>query len=294
LFLPMNEEIESRLFIHQSRITRVASIGRAAASPEIPMTSLDTSKIHATRHAGKIALVTGGSSGLGLATAERLMREGATVYITGRRQAELDAVAARLGVTAIQGDIANMQDLDRIFATIREKSGRLDILFANAGGGEFAPLGQITEAQFDKYFDINVKGTLFTVQKAIELMGPGSAIVLNGSMVSIKGAPAFGVYAATKAAVRSFARTWSNDLKGRNIRVNVVAPGTVVTPGYKSELGMSDQQIAEYSDYVASVTPLGRTGEPDEVAKAVSFLASDDASYITGVELFVDGGQAQI
>jgi len=290
----MNEEIESRLFIHQSRITRVASIGRAAASPEIPMTSLDTSKIHATRHAGKIALVTGGSSGLGLATAERLMREGATVYITGRRQAELDAVAARLGVTAIQGDIANMQDLDRIFATIREKSGRLDILFANAGGGEFAPLGQITEAQFDKYFDINVKGTLFTVQKAIELMGPGSAIVLNGSMVSIKGAPAFGVYAATKAAVRSFARTWSNDLKGRNIRVNVVAPGTVVTPGYKSELGMSDQQIAEYSDYVASVTPLGRTGEPDEVAKAVSFLASDDASYITGVELFVDGGQAQI
>lgn len=294
MFLPMNEEIEIRLFIHQRRITRVASIGRAAASPEIPMTSLDTSKIHATRHAGKIALVTGGSSGLGLATAERLMREGATVYITGRRQAELDAVAARLGVTAIQGDIANVQDLDRIFSTIREKSGRLDILFANAGGGEFAPLGQITEAQFDKYFGINVKGTLFTVQKAIELMGPGSAIVLNGSMVSIKGAPAFGVYAATKAAVRSFARTWSNDLKGRNIRVNVVAPGTVVTPGYKSELGMSDQQIAEYSDYVASVTPLGRTGEPDEVAKAVSFLASDDASYITGVELFVDGGQAQI
>ncbi len=294
MFLPMNKEIESRLFIHKSRITRVASIGRAAASPEIPMTSLDTSKIHATRHAGKIALVTGGSSGLGLATAERLMREGATVYITGRRQAELDAVAARLGVTAIQGDIANMQDLDRIFATIREKSGRLDILFANAGGGEFAPLGQITEAQFDKYFDINVKGTLFTVQKALELMGPGSAIVLNGSMASIKGAPAFGVYAATKAALRSFARTWSSDLKGRNIRVNVVAPGTVVTPAYKSELGMSDQQIAEYSAYVAGITPLGRTGEPDEVAKAVSFLASDDASYITGVELFVDGGQAQI
>ena len=290
----MNEEIEIRLFIHQPRITRVASIGRAAASPEISMTSLDTSKIHATRHAGKIALVTGGSSGLGLATAERLMREGATVYVTGRRQAELDAAAARLGVTAIQGDIANMQDLDRIFATIREKSGRLDILFANAGGGEFAPLGQITEAQFDKYFGINVKGTLFTVQKAIELMGPGSAIVLNGSMVSIKGAPAFGVYAATKAAVRSFARTWASDLKGRDIRVNVVAPGTIVTPGYKNELGMSDQQIAEYSDYVASITPLGRTGQPDEVAKAVSFLASDEASYITGVELFVDGGQAQI
>jgi NAD(P)-dependent dehydrogenase (short-subunit alcohol dehydrogenase family) len=258
------------------------------------MHTLATSNIHTTRHAGKIVLVTGGSSGLGLATAARFVREGATAYITGRRQAELDAAAASLGVTAIQGDIAVPADLDRIFATIRERSGRLDILFANAGGGEFAPLGQITEAQFDKYFGINVKGTLFTVQKALELMGPGAAIVLNGSMVSIKGAAAFGVYAATKAALRSFARTWASDLKGRDIRVNVVAPGTIVTPGYKNELGMSDEQIADYSAYVAGVTPLGRTGEPDEVAKAVSFLASDDASYITGIELFVDGGQAQI
>ena len=258
------------------------------------MHTLATSNIHTTRHAGKIVLVTGGSSGLGLATAERFVREGATVYITGRRQAELDAAAASLGVTAIQGDIAKADDLDRIFATIRDKSGRLDILFANAGGGEFAPLGQLTEAHFDKYFGINVKGTVFTVQKALELMSPGSAIVLNGSMVSIKGAPAFGVYAATKAALRSFARTWASDLKGRDIRVNVVAPGTIVTPGYKTELGMDDQQIADYSAYVESVTPLGRTGTPDEIAKAVSFLASDDASYITGIELFVDGGQAQI
>lgn len=258
------------------------------------MHTLDTSNIHTTRHAGKVVLVTGGSSGLGLASAERFLREGATVYITGRRQAELDAASAKLGVTAIQGDIASAADLDRIFSTIREKSGRLDILFANAGGGEFAPLGAITEAQFDKYFGINVKGTLFTVQKAIELMGPGSAIVLNGSMVSIKGAPAFGVYAATKAALRSFARTWASDLKGRDIRVNVVAPGTIVTPGYKTELGMSDEQIADYATYVSGITPLGRTGTPDEIAKAVSFLASDDASYITGVELFVDGGQAQI
>lgn len=258
------------------------------------MHTLDTSNVHTTRHAGKIVLVTGGSSGLGLATAERFVREGATVYITGRRQTELDAASTKLGVTAIQGDIAKAEDLDRIFATIRDKSGHLDILFANAGGGEFAPLGHITEAQFDKYFGINVKGTLFTVQKALELMGPGSAIVLNGSMVSIKGAPAFGVYAATKAALRSFARTWASDLKGRDIRVNVVAPGTVVTPAYKSELGMSDEQIAEYAAYVAGITPLGRTGTADEIAKAVSFLASDDASYITGVELFVDGGQAQI
>ena len=258
------------------------------------MHTLATSNVHSTRHAGKIVLVTGGSSGLGLATAERFVREGATVYITGRRQGELDTAAAKLGVTAIQGDIAKAADLNRIFASIRDRSGRLDILFANAGGGEFSPLGQITEAQFDKYFGINVKGTLFTVQKALDLMGPGSAIVINGSMAWIKGAPAFGVYSATKAALRSFTRTWASDLKGRDIRVNIVAPGTIVTPGYKTELGMSDEQIAGFSTYVESITPLGRTGTPDEVAKAVSFLASDEASYITGTELFVDGGQGQI
>ena len=187
---------------------------------------------------GKIALVTGGSSGIGLATAKRFVAEGAYVFITGRRQAELDAAVKEIGsnVTAIRSDIANLADLDRLFDTIKQQKGRLDILFANAGGGEFVPLEQVTEAHFDKYFGINVKGTLFTVQKALPLMPAGAAIVINGSMVSIKGFPAFGVYSATKAALRSFARTWSVDLKGRNIRVNVVSPGTVITPGYKNGL----------------------------------------------------------
>ena len=248
------------------------------------------------RLAGKIALITGGSSGLGLATAKRFVAEGASVFITGRRQPELDAAAKEIGpnVTAVRGDIANLSDLDRLFAKIKEEKGRLDILFANAGGGAFEALEKVTEKSFDKYFGINVKGTLFTVQKALALMRAGGAIVLNASMVSIKGFPGFGVYAATKAALRSFARTWAVDLKGRNIRVNVVSPGTIVTPGYKSELGMSDAQIEEFSARAAATTPLGRTGAPDEVAKAVVFLASDDASYVNGIELFVDGGAAQI
>jgi NAD(P)-dependent dehydrogenase (short-subunit alcohol dehydrogenase family) len=245
---------------------------------------------------GKIALITGGSSGLGLATAKRFVAEGAHVFITGRRQPELDNAVKEIGgsVTAVRGDVSNLADLDRLFATIREQKGRLDILFANAGGGAFAPLGQVTEAQFDKYFDINVKGTLFTVQKALPLIPAGGAIVVNGSMVSIKGFPGFGVYAATKAALRSFARTWSVDLKGRNIRVNVVSPGTVVTPAYKSELGLTDEQIEGFAAQAAAVTPLGRTGTPDEIAKTVVFLASDDSSFVNGIELFVDGGAAQI
>jgi NAD(P)-dependent dehydrogenase (short-subunit alcohol dehydrogenase family) len=245
---------------------------------------------------GKIALVTGGSSGLGLATAKRFVAEGAHVFITGRRQPELDAAAKEIGsnVTAVRSDSAKLADLDRLFATIREQKGRLDILFANAGGGAFAPLEQVTEEHFDKYFGINVKGTLFTVQKALPLMTAGGAIVINGSMASIKGIPAFGVYAATKAALRSFARTWSMDLKGRNIRVNVVSPGTVVTPAYKTELGLTDEQIEQFTAQAAAATPLGRVGTPDEIANAVLFLASDDSSYITGAEIFVDGGAAQI
>lgn len=252
--------------------------------------------IHTTKHAGKVALVTGGSSGLGLATVQRLVSEGAFVYFSGRRKTELDIAVAALGdkAEAIQGDITSQADLDRIFARIKKRHGKLDILFANAGGGEFSPLGAITEAQFDKYFGINVKGTLFTVQKAIELMPPGSAIVISGSMASIKGVPAFGVYAATKAALRSFVRTWASDLRGRDIRVNAVAPGTIITPAYKTELGLNDEQIEGFVQQAAGAAPLGRIGQPDEVAKAVSFLASDDASYITGVELFVDGGTAQI
>jgi len=246
--------------------------------------------------AGKVALITGGSSGLGFATAKRFVTEGAMVFISGRRQSELDAAVAALGekVTGVQGDISNLADLDRLFTSIREKAGRLDLLFANAGLGEFAPLGAITEAHFDKIFDVNVKGTLFTVQKALPLLSEGAAIVLNGSMVSIKGFPAFSVYAASKAALRSFARTWSLDLKDRKIRVNVVSPGTVITPGYMNELGLSDAQIAEMEAEAATTTPLGRAGTPDEIAKAVLFLASDESSYITGVELFVDGGMAQI
>lgn len=260
------------------------------------MTTSLYDNIHSTRHAGKVALVTGGSTGIGLATAKRLAREGAAVFITGRRQAELDDAVSEIGhgARAIRGDISSAADLKRIVDTVSEKHQRIDILFANAGGGEFTPLGQITEAQFDKYFDINVKGTLLTVQSALPLMQPGSAIVITGSITSIQGVPAFGVYAATKAALRSFARTWASDLKGRDIRVNVVAPGVVVTPAYKTELKMSDEQIEAYSREVAETTPLGRVGSTDEIAKAVSFLASDDASYITGIELFVDGGRAQV
>ena len=250
----------------------------------------------AQKLAGKIALITGGSSGLGLATAHRFVAEGAHVYITGRRQAELDVAVEQIGgnVTGVRGDVANLADLDRLFATIKEQKGRLDILFANAGGGAFAPLDLVTEEHFDKYFGINVKGTLFTVQKAVQLMQAGGVIVINGSMVSIKGIGAFGVYAATKAALRSFARTWAVDLKGRNIRVNVVSPGTVVTPAYRSELGLNDEQLEEFTAQAAATTPLGRTGTPDEIAKAVLFLASDDSSYVNGIELFVDGGAAQI
>ena len=246
--------------------------------------------------AGKIALITGGSSGLGLATAKCFVAQGAYVFIAGRRQPELDAAMKGIGdsVTGVRCDVSSLGDLDDLFATIKEQKGRLDVLFANAGGGAFMPLDQVTEAHFDKYFGINVKGTLFTVQKALPLMSLGGAIVITGSMVSIKGFPAFGVYAATKAALRSFARTWAVDLKGHNIRINVVSPGTVVTPGYKTELGLTDGQLEQFKAQAAATTPLERTGTPEEIAKAVLFLASNDSSFITGIELFVDGGAAQI
>ena len=250
----------------------------------------------AAKLTGKIALITGGSSGLGLATARQFIAEGAQVIITGRRQTELDSAVKELGANAlgVRGDVSKLAQLDRLYETIRERYGKLDILFANAGGGAFVPLGEITEEHFDKYFGINVKGTLFTVQKALPLLSKNSAIVLNGSMVSIKGMPGFSVYAATKAALRSLTRTWAAELKGKNIRVNVVNPGTVVTPAYKSELGMNDEQIQAFVKEAASTTPLGRAGNPDEIARAVVFLASDDSSYMTGAEMFVDGGAAQI
>jgi NAD(P)-dependent dehydrogenase (short-subunit alcohol dehydrogenase family) len=244
---------------------------------------------------GKIALVTGGNSGIGLATAKQFVAEGAYVYITGRRQVELDAAVEAIGknVTAVQSDVSNLADLDRLFATIKQEQGHLDIIFANAGGGEIAPLGEITEEHFDKTFNINVKGLLFTVQKALPLLPEGASIILNASTASIKGTPAFSVYGATKAAVRSFARNWTLDLRERKIRVNAISPGVVPTPGY-DHLGLNDQQLQEFVDSQASTIPLGRVGTPDEIAKAVVFLASDDSSFVNGIELFVDGGMAQI
>jgi NAD(P)-dependent dehydrogenase (short-subunit alcohol dehydrogenase family) len=245
---------------------------------------------------GKVALVTGGSSGIGLATAKLFAQRGATVYITGRRQKELDEAVREIGqaATGIQGDVSRLADIDKVYQTIREQRGKLDILFANAGVGEFAPLGEIEEEHFDKQFDVNVKGTLFTVQGALPLMAAGSAIVLNASLVSIKGSPAFSVYSATKAALRSFARNWAVDLKGKGIRVNAVSPGVIPTPGYHTSLGMTKQQLDDYIQSVTPAIPLGRTGTTDEIAKAVAFLASDESTYISGSELFVDGGQGQI
>lgn len=250
----------------------------------------------AGRLEGKVAVITGGNSGIGLATAERFVAEGAYVFITGRRQAELDAAVKKIGrnVTAVQGDGSKLADLDRLFAQVKEQKGKIDILFANAGSGEFAPLGSITEEHFDWIFDLNVRGLLFTVQKALPLIGSGGSIVLNASIVSSKGMENFSVYSASKAAVRSFARTWSTDLKGRNIRVNAVSPGVIPTPAYSNALKMSQDQIDQFTAAGTANIPLERPGTPDEIAKAVLFLASDDSSYVTGVELFVDGGLAQI
>ena len=243
----------------------------------------------------KVALVTGGSSGIGLATARRFVAEGAQVCITGRRQAELDAAVDAIGngVIGVLGDVSKNADLDRLYARIRETSGRLDVLFANAGGGSLAPLGEITEDHFDRIFGTNVRGLLFTVQKALPLMQAGGTIVLNASTTSIQGNPAFSVYSASKAAVRNLARSWTLDLKARGIRVNVVSPGVVPTPAYDL-LGLQQEQMAGFVDAMVAQIPLGRVGTTDEIAKAVVFLASDDSSFVNGVELFVDGGMTQI
>jgi NAD(P)-dependent dehydrogenase (short-subunit alcohol dehydrogenase family) len=245
--------------------------------------------------AGKIALVTGGSSGIGLATAKRFVEEGAFVFVTGRRQPELDAAVEAIGpnVVGIRGDVSNLADLDRVYATIQERRGRLDVLFANAGGGALMPLGQITEEHFDKTFDTNVRGLLFTVQKALPLMPPGSSIILNASTAASLGTEAFSVYSASKAAVRNFARSWSLDLKGTGIRVNVVSPGLVPTPAYGT-LGLTNEQVQGFIEVQRQTIPLGRVGTAEEIAKAVVFLASDDSSFVNAVELFVDGGMAQI
>jgi NAD(P)-dependent dehydrogenase (short-subunit alcohol dehydrogenase family) len=245
---------------------------------------------------GKIALVTGGSSGIGLATAQRFVKEGAYVYITGRRQAELDKAVKTIGeaqVKAVRADSSSLSDLDKLFAQIKQEKGRLDVIFANAGGGGLAPLGSITEEQYDQTFNLNVKGVLFTVQKALPLIPDGGSIILNASIVSIKGMAAFSVYSATKAAVRSFARGWTTDLKDRKIRVNVISPGPIKTPILD---GLADTEEGRQGlmSYLTSIVPLGRMGEPDEIAKAAVFLASDDSSFVAGVELFVDGGAAQV
>jgi NAD(P)-dependent dehydrogenase (short-subunit alcohol dehydrogenase family) len=244
---------------------------------------------------GKVAVITGGNSGIGLATAQRFVAEGAHVFITGRRKPELDAAVKQIGknVTGIQGDVSNLADLDRLYAAVKQQKGHVDILFANAGFGEFAALGSITEAHFDKTFNINVKGLLFTVQKALALFKDGGSIILNASVAGSKGFPAFSVYSATKAAVRSFARSWTTDLKDRKIRVNVVSPGPIDTP-ILNGLGTSEEEIQQIKAGFASGVPMGRMGAADEIAKAVLFLASDDSSYVTGAELFVDGGLAQV
>ena len=244
---------------------------------------------------GKIALITGGTSGIGLATAKQFVNEGAYVFITGRREPELAAAVKEIGrnVSGVQGDVSNLADLDRLFEQIRKEKGKLDVVFANAGVAKYAPLGKITEELYDSIFNINVKGLLFTVQKALPLLPDGASIVLNASIVGSKGLSTNSVYSATKAAVRSFARTWTTDLKGRRIRVNAISPGSIDTPGL-SDLLASSEVGHQRLKMISTVVPLGRLGTPDEIAKAVIFLASDDASYITGTELFVDGGFAQV
>ena len=238
---------------------------------------------------GKVAVITGGSSGMGLATARRYVAEGAFVFIMGRRQAELDAAVKAIGdnVIAVRGDVAIPADLEHLYQVVKERKGHLDIVFANAGIGEFAAIGDITEEHFDKIFDVNVRGTLFTVQKALPLLKDGGSIILTGSIASIKGIPAFGVYSATKAALRSFVRTWTLELKDRKIRANVISPGTIDTP-------ILDPLPKDAIAHMVTTIPMGRMGTSDEIANAAVFLGSDEASFVTGIELFVDGGMAQV
>ena len=244
---------------------------------------------------GKIALVTGGSTGIGLATAKEFVGEGAYVFMTGRRESELNAAVKEIGsnVTAVQGDVSKLDDLDRLLAQIKQEKGKLDIVFANAGIAKYAPLGQTSEELFDSIFNINVKGTFFTVQKALPLLSDGAAIIVTSSVVGSKGLSSNSVYSATKAALRSFARTWTTDLKARRIRVNAVSPGTIDTPGL-NDLLASAEAGQERVKMISNAVPLGRFGRPEEIAKAVVFLASDDSSYVAGAELFVDGGFAQV
>jgi NAD(P)-dependent dehydrogenase (short-subunit alcohol dehydrogenase family) len=244
----------------------------------------------------KVAVITGGSTGIGLAMAKRFVSEGAKVYITGRRQAELDAAVSAIGGVAegVRVDSADLSQLQQLFDRIRDQHGKLDVLVANAGGGSLLPLGQITEEHFDDTFSRNVKGTLFTVQTALPLMGNGASVILTGSTAGSSGTEAFSVYAASKAAVRAFARNWILDLKGRGIRINTLSPGPIKTPGLVELVGTDPAQQQGFLDHLASLIPMGRVGDPDEIAKAAVFLASDDSSFVNGIELFVDGGMQQI
>ncbi|CAN5499180.1 SDR family oxidoreductase [soil metagenome] len=245
---------------------------------------------------GKVAVITGGSSGIGLATAKRFVEEGAHVVITGRREKELTEAVALIGenVTTVVGDVARLDDLDRLFAVVKEKHGHIDILFANAGAGTIAPLEEATEAHFDQTFDVNVKGLFFTVQKSLPLFRNGGSIILTSSVSNVKGLPGFSAYAASKAAVRNFARAWTVELKDRNIRVNTMSPGPIDTPALATTTGLTPEQAEEAASQFASQVPMGRRGEPEEIAAAVMFLASEESSFITGVDLAVDGGLAQV
>lgn len=247
------------------------------------------------RFGNKVVIVTGGTSGIGLATAKAFADEGAQVFITGRRQAALDEALSQLGdnVTGVRGDMSQLADIDRLYEAVQQRHSHIDVVFANAGGGEFAPLGAISEAHYYETFDTNVKGVLFTVQKALPLLRDGASIILTSSTTSVSGTPAFSVYSATKAAVRSFARNWVLDLKDRNIRVNAISPGVTETAGLNALFGGGEEAERVKKDFLTQI-PLGRVGLPAEIAKAVLFLASDEASYVNGVELFVDGGMAQI
>ena len=243
----------------------------------------------------KVAVITGGSSGIGLATAKRFVEEGAHVVITGRREKELKEAAAfiKRNVTTVVGDVSRLEDLDRLYAVVKEKHGHIDILFANAGAGTIAPLAVATEAHFDQTFDVNVKGLFFTVQKALPLFKDGGSIILNSSVSNVLGVPAFTAYAASKAAVRSFARGWTMDLKDRKIRVNSMSPGPIETPALENA-GLTPEQAEQAAAQFVTQVPMGRRGKPEEIAAAVVFLASDESSYITGVDLAVDGGMAQV
>jgi len=249
----------------------------------------------ADKFTGKVAVITGGSTGMGLATAKRFIQEGMDhVFITGRRKDALDRAVEQIGknVTAVQGDVANLADLDRLYEAVRRTNRKVDVIFANAGIAQLAPFGSVDEKFYDLHFDANVKGLFFTVQKGLGLLNDGGAIILTGSIADVKGFPNVSVYSATKAAIRSFARTWTNELRERRIRVNTIGPGHIDTPIFDS--WQQGEALAKLKEDLVKNVPLGRMGDPDEIAKAVSFLASDEASYISGIELYVDGGVAQI